>query len=226
MRWQSNLVEVQRTEEGHEQQEADLPHLSELDQTCTESNAIYFSISLDVKYPVASNTERRPRADVKPQMYKCGYVELLRFMENFINMTIQNLSCAVGIPTSWEFHSIRQNKSLRPGALYCQVLSLTMVQNFSTFYCLYCIIYYPKHRFSHEIFTRAYFVINHLCNKSHFPICKFSRRASPFFVNILTIQNDQLCNIRYCSLPHLSYGIVAVKIILMSNEGTGYVSAP
>lgn len=42
-----------------------LPHLSELDQTCTESNAIHFPISLDVKYPEAFKVEQQPRMDVK-----------------------------------------------------------------------------------------------------------------------------------------------------------------
>lgn len=93
-----------------------------------------------------------------------------------------------------------------------------MVENLSTFYCLHYIIYYPKHWFGHEIFTRAYFVINHLCSKSvTLPNLQIFPTCLSFFVNIFIIQNDQLSNVGYNSLPYLSYGIVGVKIILMSN---------
>lgn len=45
-------------------------------------------------------------------------------------------------------------------------------------------------------------------------------------VNIFIIQKDQVHNVGSNSLAHFSYRIVEIKIIMMSNYGTGYVSGP
>lgn len=46
------------------------------------------------------------------------------------------------------------------------------------------------------------------------------------FVNIFIIQNDQVHNVGSYSLAHISYRVVEIKIILMPNYDTGYVSGP
>lgn len=65
-----------------------LPHFSELDQTCTQSNAIHFPISLDVKYPEAFEVEQQARMDVKLQMCKHGYMELFHVLKKVTNNAI------------------------------------------------------------------------------------------------------------------------------------------